>query len=269
MDTGIACVFVAAPGQPLGPAIAVAAEAAEQHGIRTWWSVGDREIATTRDGRGHDPTLCLQRVARATTSLRIAPSGDLVAARSAALRAKQLATLAWFAGGRLEVGLDLADAPEVLIPPDAEPPAAIEDLVVDRLQAMRALWSQDRAAYAGTTVSFEGAIALPKPPGGRLPWHVRSTDTARVARVAQAAGPPDGWLHWHGDAAALERAAADVSASTGIDAAALRCTWFVDAARIGEAREVAERAGVDELVAIHDRVPEPADIAALVEGQPA
>ncbi|QYJ03616.1 LLM class flavin-dependent oxidoreductase [Nocardioides panacisoli] len=262
MDTGIACAFVAHE-RPLAEAISAAAAAAERHGLRTWWALGDREIAA---GRSHDPTLCLQRVARATASLRVALSGDLVAARGAALRAKQLATLAWFAGGRLEIGLDLDDAPDTLALPDVAA-ASGDALVTDRLLAMRALWSEDRASYAGSSVAFDGAIALPKPPGRGLRWHVRPTDTDRLAGVIATAGAPDGWLHWHGDAAGLATAADQVAAAHGPGAEALQCTWFVDADRFPEVCDAADRAGVSELVAVFEHVPDPAEITALVEGQ--
>src|SRR5690349_776980 len=114
MDLGIACAFRPTGGEALGTAIARAAAAAEQAGLASWWAGGDREAAADR---AYDPVLGLQRVARATSRLRLGLSGELLALHRAAVRAKQLASIDWFGDGRLAVGLDLAAPPAVLADP--------------------------------------------------------------------------------------------------------------------------------------------------------
>lgn len=254
MEFGIASGFETS-GEDLGSAIREAAEAAEAAGSASFWTLGDREIAR---GRGYDPTVCLHRVARATSGLRVVLGGDATCVRAAALRAKQLASLDWFAGGRLEVTADLADAPDLQDVPGPED----RDLAAERWAAMRSLWTDRRAAHDGSYVRFRGAIALPKPVGGRVPLtHVRVDIDAAVERIRPMIdrnGPPAGWVSWGDDdpgpaMEAIERA-------LGLGEAGLRRTWCVPSDRHPRVRETAAASGVDELVAVFTTLPSAAEV---------
>jgi Luciferase-like monooxygenase len=266
MDLGIACGFRTTGGEALGTAITRAAASAEQAGLTSWWTGGDREAAARR---AHDPALGLQRVARATSRIRLGLSGDLLTLRGAAVRAKQIASIDWFGGGRLELGLDLAGPPAVL----ADPFRQTGDHVgraLDNLGAMRALWTERRASYRGEHVSFTGAIALPKPVGDRVPaTHVRATTAAVLDRYVAAHGAPSGWLAWQTSGVDL---VADLVASVGVlakvlgDAAdGVRRTWCVPVADLPAAREAVASlpVRVDELVAALDHLPTDDEIAAI------
>ncbi|MFD5826252.1 LLM class flavin-dependent oxidoreductase [Lentzea sp. NPDC060358] len=262
MDIGIACGFRTTGGQPLGAAITRAAASAEEAGLASWWAHGDREAAADR---AHDPVLGMQRVAGATGRIRLGLSGELLALHSAAVRAKQIASLDWFAGGRLELGLDLAAPPAVL----ADPFRDTGDHLgrgLDNLGAMRALWTQRRASHQGEHVQFNGAIALPKPAGDRVPaTHLRATTTEALERYVAACGAPAGWLTWREGAAGLVASAAVLAGVLGDAAGGVRRTWCVPVADLPAAREAVDvlPVRVDELVAELDHLPTDDEIAAI------
>ncbi|MDQ6524900.1 LLM class flavin-dependent oxidoreductase [Nocardioides sp. LHD-245] len=262
MDLGIACSFRATGGESLGAAIARAGATAEQAGLASWWAGGDREAATDR---AHDPSLGLQRLARATSGIRLGLSGDLLSLHSAAVRAKQIASIDWFAGGRLELGLDLGAPPAEL----ADPFRDVDDHVgraLDNLGAMRALWTERRASYDGEHVSFTGAIALPKPVGERVPaTHLRATSADALDRYAAAHGAPAGWLAWQAGRDDLIASIEVLGKVLGDAADGVRRTWCVPVADLPAAREAIASlpVRVDELVADLDHLPTDEEIAAI------
>ncbi len=66
------------------------------------------------------------------------------------------------------------------------------------LEAMRALWSQDEAAYAGEYVRFEAAWAWPKPAQARIKVLLGAAGTERTFHwIARSA---DGWMTTPGEA---------------------------------------------------------------------
>lgn len=263
MEHGVACSLRTRPGTRLAEAVAEAARTAEEAGLASWWTVGDREAATDRS---FDPVLGLQVAARVTTRLRLATSGDLLSLVSPAVRAKQVATLDWLSRGRVEVGLDLAPPPPALADPFLEDERDSLEVALDHLAGMRALWTQDRAGYHGRVLSFAGAIALPKPVGARAPrTHVRAASTGVLERVVAAGVVPDGWLSWQQSADDLVRGIGELTAALGADAGGVRRTWFVPVADFYAAREALPDLGVrvDELVAVLDHVPAPVEVAAL------
>lgn len=262
MDLGIACGFRTSGGAALGTAIARAAAAAEQAGLTSWWSGGDREAAADR---AHDPALGLQRVARATSRIRLGLSGELLSLHSAAVRAKQIASIDWFGGGRLEVGLDLAAPPAVLADPFRDTGDHV-GRAIDNLGAMRALWTRRRASYTGEHVSFAGAIALPKPMGDRVPaTHLRATTADVLDRYVTAHGAPSGWLAWHAGGADVVASAGVLTKVLGDAADGVRRTWCVPVADLPAAREAVDAlpVRVDELVADLDHLPTDDEIAAI------
>jgi alkanesulfonate monooxygenase SsuD/methylene tetrahydromethanopterin reductase-like flavin-dependent oxidoreductase (luciferase family) len=262
MDLGIACSFRTTGGEALGTAIARAAATAEHAGLTSWWAGGDREAASDR---AHDPTLGLQRVARATGRIRLGLSGDLLALRGAAVRAKQIASIDWFGGGRVELGLDLASPPAVLADPFRETGDHV-GRAIDNLGAMRALWTEQRASYRGEHVSFAGAIALPKPVGDRvLATHLRATTADVLDRYVAAHGAPAGWLAWQAGSADLVASVEVLTKVLGDAADGVRRTWCVPVADLPSAREAVASlpVRVDELVADLDHLPTDDEIAAI------
>jgi alkanesulfonate monooxygenase SsuD/methylene tetrahydromethanopterin reductase-like flavin-dependent oxidoreductase (luciferase family) len=262
MEHGVASSLRLQDAGPLAEAIERSAAAVEDAGFASWWTLGEREVVVDSS---LDPTLGLQCAARATSRLRLGYSGELPSVQPAAVRAKQIASVDWFSGGRVELGLDLAAPPEVLV----DPLVGVEDhlgLSLERYAAMCALWTQRRARHAGERFSFRGASALPRPLGDRVPTtHVRSTSAAVLERFVAGAGVPDGWLAWRETPEQLVAGVAVLEAVLGAAAADVRRTWFVDVDSVAEARAAVTGLDVrvDELVVVLDRLPTADDLRAL------
>lgn len=257
MDIGIACAFETAQSGQLREAIETAAVAAEELGFASWWGLADRDVAPTTS---HDATLGLMCVARATRRMRIGLAGDALSVRAAAVRAKQLASLDWFSGGRLEIGVDLDAPPAELVKPGTVVADPVE-CTIDRLGAMETLWTERRGNYTSPTLSFAGAISNPKTVGDRrLRVHLRHASTPVLHRVLEARGAIEAWIAWKLDPAALTAGLADLASSLPTDHGPVRRTWFVDPPLVATSREQATEAGLDELVAVFDHVPGPTEL---------
>jgi alkanesulfonate monooxygenase SsuD/methylene tetrahydromethanopterin reductase-like flavin-dependent oxidoreductase (luciferase family) len=50
---------------------------------------------------------------------------------------------------------------------------------------MRALWSQERATFEGTTVSFRDVYLRPQPPGGSIPVHIGGHSDVAARRAGR------------------------------------------------------------------------------------
>lgn len=248
-----AAVRVAGPGARLLEEVAQSAEALEAAGLGTLVLEGDRDAAFG----SWDPYLVLQAIARATSRVRLTTGGDLLALRSAGVRAKQVASLDWFAGGRLDYSVDIDPAPAALrdpfLPEDPDELAT----ALEHLEAMTALWTQDRAEHHGERIDFEGAIALPKPSRGRPTVLVRSQDPERLRAWTAGGGAVDGLL--------LAGVGADRVASLvhAAGSAPSRVVWVVPADTVTQVRDLAPDLGVTELVAHFDHLPTPDDLARL------
>lgn len=109
-----------------------------------------------------DPAVTLAVVATATTRLRLGTGIIILPQRNPLVLAKELASVDVLSGGRLIVGLGIGYLqPEfaALGVPFAQKGAR----AVEYLEAMRALWTMPRPAYAGRFVSFAGVDAHPRP----------------------------------------------------------------------------------------------------------
>jgi probable F420-dependent oxidoreductase len=176
----------------------------EARGFESLWVTEKTHVPTSRRTpwpggelpewykRTCDPLLALTAAAAVTTRLRVGTGILLAALRDPVILAKELATLDWLSGGRLELGVgygwnaeelathgvDLDDAPAIL---------------ADTLALAQALWNDDEASYRGphatvdTSWSWPKPIQRPRPPilyGGR----------ATVALFDDIARHGDGWL---------------------------------------------------------------------------
>lgn len=261
-ETGLSCSFRSTGNHALGESLRRAARAAEECALASWWAPGDREVLADRS---HDAALGLHVVVTSTSSLRVGLSGDIPSLYSAPVRAKQIATLDWFSGGRLEHGIDLAPPPISLADPLREGLADHLGHVIDQTAAMHALWTESRASHAGPFLSFSEAIALPKPVGDRIPsTHVRATTPDALRRYVAACGSPDGWIVWSASRDDVVRAGEVLTEVLGDGADAVRRTWVIPAEHHRSARDAAHELGVDEVVAFFDHVPSPDQIEKLV-----
>ncbi|WP_158258530.1 TIGR03619 family F420-dependent LLM class oxidoreductase [Rhodopila globiformis] len=102
-------------------------------------------------------------VAAKTSRIRIVLAVMVVPHRPAVLAAKTLATIDVLSGGRLTVGVGAgwlkAELDAVATTPFAERGAVTDDTI----DAMRAIWTQDRPVFHGRYTHIDGLLADPKP----------------------------------------------------------------------------------------------------------
>jgi probable F420-dependent oxidoreductase len=171
------------------------AQAAETAGFESIW-VGEHAVladSSTRipaTQRLLNPLLALTFVAAHTHTIRLGTGVLLLPQHQPLILAKELATLDVLSGGRLMVGVGVGWSEEeyqALGVPYHERGARADEY----LAAMRAIWSEEKPAYHGKYVSFQGVQAYPHPvqqptppiiTGGRAPAVIRRT-------IEQA----DGW----------------------------------------------------------------------------
>jgi probable F420-dependent oxidoreductase len=112
--------------------------------------------------RSLDPFVTLTAAAAATTRLRVGFGIMLVPQRDPITTAKAVASLDVVSGGRVEVGVGAGwNVPEI------ENHGTQFDrrfgVLRERVEAMKAIWTQDEATYHGRHVNFERIMSWPKP----------------------------------------------------------------------------------------------------------
>jgi probable F420-dependent oxidoreductase len=234
MKFGIAFANTGPFAAPEGAA--AIAGAAEQSGFDSLWTVEHvvvpNEYASaypySRDGKMPgpgfdipDPLIWLAWVAARTTTLKLGTGILILPQRNPVIVAKEVATLDLLSGGRVLLGVGIGWLEEefrFLGVPWDDRARRTEEYV----EAMRALWTQDLATFAGETVAFTEAISRPKPVNGSVPVIVGGHSPAAARRAGRIA---DGFFPAKGDLPALLdelRAAAD---KAGRDPDAIEITW--------------------------------------------
>jgi probable F420-dependent oxidoreductase len=201
---GLTSINMGATSYP--EALVQLAQAAETAGFDSLWA-GEHSVlaeSTTRMPptlRILNPLLALTYVAAHTRTVRLGTGVLLLPQHQPLILAKQLATLDVLSGGRLMVGVGIGWSEEeyqAIGVPYHERGARVDEY----LAAMRAIWSEEKPAYHGQYVSFQGVQAYPHPvqqptppiiTGGRAPAVIRRT-------IEQASG-------WYGFALDLEETA--------------------------------------------------------------
>jgi probable F420-dependent oxidoreductase len=181
-------------------------QAAETAGFESLWA-GEHAVlaeSSTRipaTQRLLNPLLTLTFVAAHTRNIRLGTGVLLLPQHQPLILAKELATLDVLSGGRLMVGVGVGWSEEeyqALGVPYHDRGARADEY----LAAMRAIWSEEKPAYHGKYVSFQGVQAYPHPvqqpappiiTGGRAPAVIRRT-------IEQANG-------WYGFALDLDETA--------------------------------------------------------------
>ncbi len=109
-----------------------------------------------------DPFVALAGVAAATQTLKIGTGVCLVAQHDAIVLAKQVATLDHLSGGRFLFGVGAGWNREEMRNHGIDPGQRF-GIMRERVEAMRAIWSQEEASYAGKHVNFDRIWSWPKP----------------------------------------------------------------------------------------------------------
>lgn len=180
------------------------ARALEDRGFESVWAPEHSHIPTSRrspwGGGGDlpkkyydvmDPFVSLTAAAVVTTTLKLATGVCLVAQRDPIQTAKLVASIDQISGGRFLFGIGNGWNAE-----EMEDHGTVfktrHKLARERIEAMKAIWTQSKAEYHGEMVDFGPMMAWPKPVqkphppilvGGAFPY---------AARRAAAYG--DGWI---------------------------------------------------------------------------
>src|SRR3954463_3997284 len=163
---------------------AQAARAAEERGFDSFYvpehthipvkreaahpGTGDATLPDDRYMRTLDPWVCLATAAVVTSRIRLATAVALPAESDPVTLAKTIATLDHLSGGRVTVGAGFGWNTDELA--DHGVPAGKRRAVLrEYLEAMRALWTLEEAAYDGDFVSLGRSGACPKPVQQHVP----------------------------------------------------------------------------------------------------
>src|SRR4051794_23795108 len=131
-----------------------------------------------------DPLIWLTWVAAATTLLRFMTAVMILPQRNPLVLAKEVATLDYLSGGRIELGIGvgwLKEEFEALGVPFEKRGKRADEYIA----AMRALWAADGASYAGEFVKFNEVSCNPKPRAGSVPIVVGGHSEAAARRAGR------------------------------------------------------------------------------------
>jgi probable F420-dependent oxidoreductase len=109
-----------------------------------------------------DPFVALAAVATVTERLRVGTGICLVVERDPITTAKEVASVDLLSNGRFEFGVGAGWNREEMRNHGTDP-ATRFSLMRERIEAMKAIWSQEEATYHGKHVSFERIWSWPKP----------------------------------------------------------------------------------------------------------
>lgn len=109
-----------------------------------------------------DPFVALTAVAATTERLRLGTGICLVVQRDPIVTAKEVASLDLLSGGRFLFGVGLGWNREEMANHGTDPRTRAT-LLVERVAAMKAIWTQDEAGYHGRFVDFDPIWSWPKP----------------------------------------------------------------------------------------------------------
>lgn len=186
---------------------AAAAKLAENHGFRTFYvpehthipvkraaahpMTGDASLPDDRYMRTLDPWVSLGTACAVTSQIRLATAVALPVEHDPITLAKSIATLDHLSGGRVTLGVGFGWNTDELSD-HGVPAGQRRTMLREYLEAMRALWTQEEAAYQGKFVNFGPSWAWPKPAQSHIPVLVGAAGTEKnFSWIARSA---DGWI---------------------------------------------------------------------------
>jgi probable F420-dependent oxidoreductase len=110
----------------------------------------------------HDPFVALTAAAAATERLLIGTGICLVIERDPITTAKEVASLDQLSGGRCLFGVGAGWNREEMLNHGTDPSRRF-GVMRERIEAMKAIWTQDEASYHGRYVDFDRIWSWPKP----------------------------------------------------------------------------------------------------------
>jgi probable F420-dependent oxidoreductase len=214
--------------------------------------------------RSLDPFVVLTAAAAATTRLRLGTGVLLIAQRDPITTAKEIASLDHVSGGRVDIAVGAGwNKPE--IENHGTPFGRRFGVMRERVEAMKAIWTQDEASYHGRHVHFDAMASWPKPVQRPHPPVLIGGNRAKVLDRVLRYG--DGWFPNSADG--LSERIAELRAR-GAEAGRdhIPVTYFGAPAKLSVVERLAQ-AGVDRVLfmlpsAARDEVERVADEAAAV-----
>ena len=151
------------------------ARAAEQRGFESLWVPEHTHIPTSRRtpypggaelpkeySHTIDPFVGLAAAAAVTTKLKLGTAICLVVERDPIVLAKEVASLNLLSNGRFLLGVGVGWNAEEMENHGTNPKTR-RTLMKERIEAMKAIWTQDEAQYHGRFVNFDKIWSYPKP----------------------------------------------------------------------------------------------------------
>jgi probable F420-dependent oxidoreductase len=170
MDVGLALFAV---DYTIAPARV--AQLAEERGFESIFFPEHTHIPTSREtpypGGGelppeyshtHDPFVALAMAAAVTERIKLATGICLIIQRDPITTAKEVASLDFLSGGRVLFGVGAGWNREEMRHHGADPRRRFT-IMRERVEAMKAIWTQEEAEYHGEFVDFGPMWAWPKP----------------------------------------------------------------------------------------------------------
>jgi probable F420-dependent oxidoreductase len=152
---------------------------------------GDATLPDDRYLRTLDPWVSLATAAAVTSRIRLGTAVALPVESDPVTLAKTIATLDHLSGGRVTVGAGFGWNTDELA--DHGVPAGKRRTVLrEYVEAMRALWTQEEAAYDGQFVTFGPCWAFPKPAQAHVPLIIGAGGGPKT--LAWIARHADGWM---------------------------------------------------------------------------
>lgn len=110
----------------------------------------------------YDPFVALAVAAAATESIKLGTGICLIVERDPITTAKEVASLDQLSGGRFLFGVGAGWNREEMVNHGTDPRRRF-DVMRERVEAMKALWTEDEAEYHGEHVDFDPVWSFPKP----------------------------------------------------------------------------------------------------------
>jgi probable F420-dependent oxidoreductase len=162
---------------------------------------GDGRLTLAADSTGMlEPFAALAFLAGCTSSIRLGTAVCLVPQRNPVYTAKEVATVDWLSGGRVDLGVGIGWQREEFEAVDA-PFAARAARTREYLEVMRTLWEDDLSQHAGPFYELAPCRMFPKPVQPRVPVYFGGESEPALERVA------DVGQGWHGFSLTPDRAA--------------------------------------------------------------
>jgi probable F420-dependent oxidoreductase len=243
------------------------ARAAEERGFESLWAPEHSHIPVSRQSgfpqggelprkyaECMDPFVSLSAAAAVTTTLKLGTGVALVVQRDVIQTAKLVASIDQVSKGRFLFGIGGGWNAEEMADHGTTDFKGRWKLVRERVEAMKAIWTQDIAEYHGSLVDFPPMKAWPKPVQRPYPPVIVGGAFPYGARRAIAYG--DGWVPHgsrpqYGDVSQFLPQFQQMARDAGRDPAAIPVTMFgvpADADKLRHYRDI----GVSRVVASLD-----------------